>query len=266
MRLRIPDWLIYAAIVGVIYGYARSNSTRVVAPPPPPERLGDLLPEQSPRDEQILVEIGNPESGSGTAFPIDRRGTWVTARHVVDSCDRVGLFADETRAILAESYRVDEGADLAILETDWNRPPLPSDIASGKRIGQYGYFFGYPQGRPGEVVGRLLGRGRLLVRGRYDTDEPVFTWAEIGRTQGLRGSLGGLSGAPVLDSDGEVIGVVAAENPRRGRIYTVAPVSLDPIFVDPREAPEPIQAESYGTRADRYRRERRIAQVLCEVD
>ena len=265
MRLRIPDWLFYAVIVGGLYLYARSSSERVQAPPPPPESLGDLLPDQTPRDERVLVDLGSPASGSGTAFPVDRRGTWVTARHVVDGCDKVGLLADESRAVIAESVRVDETADLAIIETEWNRPPLPSDIASAKRTGQYGYFFGYPQGRPGEVVGRLLGRGRLLVRGRYSTDEPVFTWAEIGRTKGLRGSLGGLSGAPVLDSDGEVIGVVAAENPRRGRIYTVAPVSLEPIFINPKDAPEPIFAESYGTRADRYRRERRITQVLCQV-
>ena len=263
MRLRIPDWLVYLVIVSVVYGYANRRSERAPAPPPPPVTLGDLLPEQSPRDERVLVEIGEAGDGTGTAFPIDRRGTFMTARHVVDGCVEVGLAAGNRVAVIAERVAIDPQADLALIDTDWNRPPLPSDISTRKRIGEVGYFFGFPQGRPGEAVGHLLGRGQLRVRGRYRTDEPVFAWAEVGRTAGLRGTLGGMSGAPVLDADGEVIGVVAAENPRRGRIYSVAPVSLRDSFTDPREAPEPIAARNYGTRADRYRRERRIVQVVC---
>ena len=263
MRLRLPDWLIYLVIVMGFYAYANRVSERAPAPPPPPVTLGELLPEQSPRDESIIVEVGEAGDGTGTAFPIDRRGTFMTARHVVDGCEEVGLAAGNEIAVMAESVRIDPDADLAVIETDWNRPPLPSDISGRKRIGEAGYFFGFPQGRPGEAVGHLLGRGRLRVRGRYRTEEPVFAWAEVGRTSGLRGSLGGMSGAPVLDADGEVIGVVAAENPRRGRIYSVAPVSMADDFKNPPAAPEPIAARNYGTRADRYRRERRIVQVVC---
>jgi len=76
-----------------------------------------------------------------------------------------------------------------------------------------------------------------------------------------------MSGGPVLDADGEVIGVVAAESPRRGRVYTVAPKSLKPVI------PKGVRAEAiaisdatYGLEADRYRRERRIAQVICSVN
>lgn len=266
MRLRIPDWLVYALIVGGLYLYARSESERAPAPPPPPVQLGDLLPEQSPRDETVLVEVGDAEDGTGTAFAIDRRGNWMTARHVVDGCDRVGLAAGDRIAVMAERVFVDPGADVALIESAWRRPPLPSDIDTRKRAGEAGYFFGFPQGRPGEAVGHLIGRARLRVRGRYRTEEPVFAWAEVGRTAGLRGSLGGLSGAPVLDADGEVIGVVAAENPRRGRIYSVAPVSLRDRFSEARGEPEPIVARQYGTRADGLRRDRRIVQVVCWSD
>src|SRR5678815_5073598 len=63
----------------------------------------------------------------------------------------------------------------------------------------------------------------LVVRGHGARTEPVLVWAETGRTEGLQGSLGGLSGAPALDADGRVIGVTIAESPRRGRIYTTAP-------------------------------------------
>ena len=263
---RFPDWLLYGLIAGGLWLYARIESDGVAAPPPPTHRLGELLPAQSPRDERILVDVAEPESGVGTAFAVDRRGTWITARHVVDGCDDVALRAGPFQGVLADRVRIDPEADLAVIDTEWNRTPLPSDIVSPKFRGQRGYFFGFPQGRPGEVSGALMGRAFLRVRGRYQTEEPVFAWSETGRTRGLRGSLGGLSGAPALDADGEVIGVVAAESPRRGRIFTVAPVSLRDVFVDPRGAAEPIGERAYGTRADELRRERRVVQVICGVD
>ena len=105
-----------------------------------------------------------------------------------------------------------------------------------------------------------------MVRGRYRSDEAILAWSEIGRTKGLFGSLGGLSGAPVMDSDGEVIGVVSAESPRRGRIYTVAPENLQGLLKDRSTTPEAMSLNSYGLQADQFRRDRRIAQVICIVN
>ncbi len=239
-------------------------SDDVSAPPPPPE-LGPLLPSESPRDDQIITQIDIPRSGTGTAFAIDNEGNWLTARHVVDGCSEVALKIGNNRIIGAE-YDVFEKNDLALLNTNWARRPLPNDVNTRRQVGETGYFIGFPQGRPGEAVGSLISRNRMLVRGRYTSDESVLAWAEIGRTNGLRGSLGGLSGAPVLDKDGEVIGVITAENPRRGRIYSVAPRALQPFFLETTGNPEPLQLATYGLQADRLRRDRRIAQVLCLVE
>jgi len=106
----------------------------------------------------------------------------------------------------------------------------------------------------------------MIVRGRYKSDEAILAWSEIGRTKGLFGSLGGLSGAPVMDKDGEVIGVVSAESPRRGRIYTVAPENLQDLLKDRSAEPDTLSLDTYGIQADRLRRDRRIAQVICIVD
>lgn len=262
---KTPDWVFYAFVVGLIYFNTARMGEDISAPPPPTPELGPLLPSESPRDNQIITEIDIPRSGTGTAFAIDSAGTWLTARHVVDSCSEVALKIGTNRIISAQ-YDVSENNDLAILKTSWTRTPLPNDVFERRQVGEAGYFIGFPQGRPGEVVGSLISRSRMLVRGRYTAEESVLAWAEVGRTSGLRGSLGGLSGAPVLDKDGEIIGLITAENPRRGRIYSVAPRALRPFFLDTTGRAEPIDQLTYGLQADRLRRDRRIAQVLCLVD
>ncbi len=265
-RFLPPDWSIYLIILGVILLQARASNNEVASIEPPP--LGAALPDIRPSDPEILVEIGTRQSGAGTAFSVDGKGMWLTARHVVDSCDRVGIIAGSRSAVKVDKVIVSETSDTAILKTRWSRPALPMDLNSRRVIREAGYFFGFPQGRPGEVAGTLLGRHQLVTRGRYNAEEAVLAWAELGRTRGLRGSLGGLSGGPVLDADGEVIGVVAAESPRRGRVYTVAPSSVRPLI--PQDA-KPARAravttDDFGKEADGYRRDRRIAQVVCLVD
>lgn len=265
MRWQIPDWFIYAVIVGLIYMNAFRASINDIPSPSAPPQLGDLLPGESPRDQSVLVDLPAPESGVGTAFIVDDKGTWVTARHVVDGCDKVGLRIGARKGMVM-NVDLSGQSDTAILSADWKRKPLPVDLDSQRQVGEHGFFFGFPQGRPGEAVGALLGRHKLIVRGRYNTTEPILAWSEIGRTKNLLGSLGGLSGAPVLDKDGEVIGVVAAESPRRGRIYSVAPRTLKSLIPAGAARPaEPITTERFGQHADTYRRERRIAQVICIV-
>jgi hypothetical protein len=98
----------------------------------------------------------------------------------------------------------------------------------------------------------------------------VLAWAESGRTEGLDGSLAGLSGAPALDSSGRVIGVTVAESPRRGRVYTTAPETVRATLAQIGEAAssgtpigEAITIDNYGRAADSLRRDLRVAQVIC---
>lgn len=263
---QFPDWIIYGlvliAFIWTAYGVEQDI---VIADPPVSPELGPMLPSDSPRDEIVLVDVAPRESGSGTAFAINDDGMWLTARHVVDSCDTIGLRVGIGRLVPVTS-QVIQNSDLAVLRSDWNRRPLPADLENQRQVGEIGYFFGFPQGQAGEVVGSLIARNRMKVRGRYTSDEAVLAWSELGRSRGLSGSLGGMSGAPVLDQDGEIIGVVSAESPRRGRIYTVAPRYLSGIITDPGTGTEPLSLETYGVAADKLRRDRRVAQVICLVN
>ena len=276
MNARLPDWLIYLAVIIALIIAARGRREEAPAPEAPPaafeegEAEADLGPEigrASRFDPQVLVEVpARASQGVGTAFALDDAGVWFTARHVVDGCTSVGILAGRRRFIPAE-YRIHPEADLAILTTRGAPEPLPVDPQLRLRRGQRAFHLGFPQGKPGEATSRLLGRETLVVVGRGERAEPVLAWAETGRTDGLRGTLAGLSGAPAIDSGGQVIGVTVAEAPRRGRIYTTSPETftdaLEQAPPDSTAPGAPISVENYGRVADDLRRERRVAQVLC---
>lgn len=266
----IPDWLLYIIVIAAVVFVLFEVDQRADAPPAfdVPEQ-GAFLPPPSIYDPEVLVEVGPVSSGLGSAFAISADGWWVTARHVVDACDEVGLIVSRAAAARVTEVKVALFADLALLKTD--RAPTPLAIDTSERqfqVGQRAYHVGFPQGRPGEAYSRLIGRETLIARGRYDLEEPVLAWAELGRTSGLQGSLAGISGGPAIAANGQVIGVTVAESARRGRIYTAAPSSILRLLrveqVAAEGAPAPhLTPENYGEQADDMRRGLAVAQVVC---
>ena len=272
MAFRPPDWLVYAAVLGGLLIASlnrRENADAPPAPPPPDEIEGALLGPITPFDPAVTVHAPDIpfQPSSGTAFSIAREGVWVTARHVVEGCRRPAIMVGGGRAVAAD-VRLAPRADVAVLLTSGGPPAVPVAIGQPLREGQRAFHPGYPQARAGEVTSRLLGRETLKVRGRGQRDEPVLAWAEVGRTDGLGGTLAGLSGAPVLDRQGRAVGVTIAESPRRGRIYTTAPDTFGPAVRGVQKADEPLEGhvvtvDNYGLVADELRRELRVAQVVC---
>lgn len=268
---RLPDWLIYGAAVGalVVAAVGRQERADAPAPPPPsPEIEGAALGPASPFDPAVVVEVADKSGpATGTAFSVAASGVWVTARHVVDGCKQAAIVISPGKGVAAR-VTIDPTGEAAVLTTDGGSPPLPLGLSAGLRRGERAFHPGFPQGKPGEASSRLIGRENLVVRGRGARTEPVLVWAESGRTDGLKGTLGGLSGAPAMDEQGRVVGVTIAEAPRRGRIYTTAPEStahavgqgLRRLPVSPGA---PISPENYGRVADDLRRTLRITQVVC---
>ncbi|MBL8770092.1 MAG: trypsin-like peptidase domain-containing protein [Phenylobacterium sp.] len=269
---RLPDWVVYAAIIVVVLAAALGRNERTDAPPPPPKSadpLGEALGPASPFDPAIVVDVPDrPGPAAGTAFSIARSGVWLTARHVVDGCRRVALVVGPGTGV-AVTVRIDPKGEAALLYTEGGAAPLPLALSEPLRRGQRAFHPGFPQGEPGEASSRLLGRENLVVRGHGARTEPVLVWAETGRTEGLNGTLGGLSGAPALDAQGRVLGVTIAESPRRGRIYTTAPEIVSATLTtagrraDASAASEVITPQNYFYVADDLRRELQVAQVVC---
>jgi len=267
----VPDWLLYIIVIAAVVFVLFRVDQRADAPealPDAPE-AGSFLPPPSMYDPEVLVEVGPISSGMGSAFAISEDGWWLTARHVVDGCQHVGLIVSRGQAARVTEVRRALFADIALLRTD--RAPAALALDTSERhfqIGQRAFHVGFPQGRPGEAYSRLIGRETLVARGRYNVDEPVLAWAEQGRTSGLRGSLAGISGGPALAANGQVIGVTIAESARRGRIYTAAPSSIARLLgveqVEAQGAPAPrLTSDNYGQESDDLRRQLAVAQVVC---
>ena len=100
MRL-IPDWLLYIVVTAVLVLVLFRLDHRADSPEALPEsnEAGSYLPPPSIYDPEVLVEVGPATSGLGTAFAISEDGWWVTARHVVDACRRVGLIVSRGQAL-----------------------------------------------------------------------------------------------------------------------------------------------------------------------
>jgi S1-C subfamily serine protease len=173
--------------------------------------------------------------------------------------------------VRVNEVRTSDNTDLALLITDRAPVALKLDLDRELHQGEAGFHVGFPQGLSGEAYSALESRSNLVTRGRYAMEEPVLAWAEQGRSEGLEGTLSGMSGGPVFDRDGAVVGVTVAESPRRGRIYSASPDSIRRFLdsqglIAPGIDARPISSASYAAEADRLRDSRAVVKVLCRVN
>ena len=216
--------------------------------PPPSAFAGRPVPGPRPDDPLTVVQDRAKETADtvGTAFAVDANGRWITARHVIDGCRSVSLFIDGrwvTSAVLA----VHPSADAALVGSPGaSAPPLPFGPTT-LLFEQDGFHTGYPKFEPGDVHSRLLGRVRVVNDRREGQVEYAYVWAELSRNPDRQKSLAGISGGPVLDGEGRLIGITIAESSRRGRITTSSPETIRDLA-----GPRPV-AESYrATGADNF--------------
>lgn len=244
--------------------YARRRPLIEPAPLAPPDRW----------DPAIVVEADQPPHDSvGSAFAVTA-GVWLTARHVVDGCARVGIVQPEGFIRAVGRILNHPEADLALLRTARSGPALKLGDSSDLKAGIEGFAVGYPSGAPGEATGVLIGRGRKREKGRFrrfDAVEPVLIWAEKNRRPARLDSLGGLSGGPMLAADGRVLGVMEASSLRRGRMVTSQPGSAELLFrrsgTTPvrRAARLRLHPSGLTRTADRLREQRSVVLVVCDA-
>jgi len=169
-------------------------------------RWGLLLPyrEQTGTEEQ--------EVGSGSGFVISSDGLILTNRHVVEDTDATYtvVFSDETQ-VEAEIVATDTYLDIAILRIDTDKELVPLSLGNSDvlRIGQTAIAIGNSLGEFSNTVskGIISGLGRTIIA-RNATTASSESLQNVIQTDASINS--GNSGGPLLDIEGNVIGVNVA--------------------------------------------------------
>ena len=137
----------------------------------------------------------------GSGFVIDHDGYIVTNNHVVDKADEVKVKLSDNREFDAKVIGTDPQSDLALIKVDaGNLPELPLGDSDKVRVGETVVAVGNPFGLGGTVTkGIVSAMARDINSGPYV--DFIQTDAAINR---------GNSGGPLLNMEGQVIGVNSA--------------------------------------------------------
>lgn len=149
--------------------------------------------------------------GTGSGFVIDQQGNIVTNNHVVADGDEFEVvFASGERA-RATLRGTDVDSDLAVIQVDAvpsDVNPVPLGDSGNLQVGQFVVAIGNPFGEAGSMsigiisgLGRTIESQRVVAGGNFSIPQVIQTDAAINP---------GNSGGPLLNLNGEVIGVNSA--------------------------------------------------------
>jgi S1-C subfamily serine protease len=145
-----------------------------------------------------------PQEGTGSGFVYDREGHIVTNYHVVENAESVSVTLGGGETYDATIVGVDPSTDLAVLRIESESLPAALTLANSDwlRVGQFVVALGNPFGLEHTLtVGVVSSLGRIIQSpdGRF-IGEAIQTDAAINP---------GNSGGPLLDLEGQMIGVNA---------------------------------------------------------
>lgn len=146
--------------------------------------------------------------GQGSGFLISADGYIVTNHHVVGEADRVDVTMQDGRVLEATIVGTDPNTEIALIKIDGQGLPFLKLADSDKlRVGEWVLAIGSPFGLNHSVTaGIVSARGRSNV-GIVDYADFIQTDAAINP---------GNSGGPLLNLDGDVVGVNTAIYSRSG--------------------------------------------------
>jgi serine protease Do len=144
-------------------------------------------------------------NGMGTGTIVDERGYILTNYHVVSDVRRIEITLDDGRGCTADLVAYDAATDLAIIKIPAPKPlsviriGTSADLMEGESVIALGNAFGYEQTVTRGIIS-ALGRD-VQVSDTQSYDDLIQTDASINP---------GNSGGPLLNIDGEMIGVNVA--------------------------------------------------------
>ena len=155
-----------------------------------------------------IPERGFAQRGLGTGVIVSEDGYVLTNNHVVAGADEVTVTLSDDRQFKAETVGADVKSELAVLKID-AQDLVPAELGDSDKIevGQWVLAIGSPFGlRETVTAGVISAKGRANV-GIADYEDFIQTDAAINP---------GNSGGPLVNLDGQVIGINTAIASRTG--------------------------------------------------
>ena len=147
--------------------------------------------------------------GLGSGLIISEDGRIVTNYHVIDRAQSITVILDDKTKHPAEIVRSDAQTDLAVIKIKADRKLSPAKLGdSGNvQVGEWVLAIGNPYGFDRTVsFGIVSGKGRFIP-GINNTDVPIIN--DFIQTDALIDP--GNSGGPLVNTYGEVVGIVSAK-------------------------------------------------------
>lgn len=203
---------------GVTAARQLSNAFREAAEKTLPAVVTVLGREEN-KDQPMLNIIGGPDeqvySSVGSGVIISEDGLILTNHHVVANMQQLDVRLPDGRQFVADDIKSDEGSDLAILriKSDTPFPAAALGDSDQLHVGDWVLAIGSPFNLESSVSAGIVSRTERLrrisreVNGRFlQTDAAINP---------------GNSGGPLLDLEGNVIGINTAISSRSGSFQGV---------------------------------------------
>ncbi len=209
--------LFTALILSLLGSRAQPLSEPLLSSSPSAEEARSQIQEMAPEDLAILFDRISPSVvrvsviteggvGSGSGFVIQEGGLILTNNHVIQNAVSVSVTLKDGTELPAEVLGRDPSTDVALLRVA-SRPLPPVGLGDSDRvrIGEQAIVIGSPFGFDQSLTaGYISALGRKLRSGDdYGTeiDNVIQTDAAVNP---------GNSGGPLLNTEGEVIGITTA--------------------------------------------------------
>jgi serine protease Do len=192
------------------------------------DRLSQAFVQLADHSRPAIVQIrvttqdgkGTPTQafGSrGSGFIIDPNGYILTAHHVIDKAKAIEVRLPDSRRFAAQMVATDAQIDIAVLrvQVDAPLPIISMGDSDTIRVGNLAAVFGYPFGRESSMSLGIISRA-----GRSYRDSASFEFIQTDA-----GAYPGGSGGPLLNSSGQVIGIITMAS-ERGNMGFATPINV----------------------------------------
>ncbi len=169
---------------------------------PLPDVFSQELTQLFDRVKPGIVQVRTDQRGGGTGFVWQRDGRILTNNHVVPS-DRqhIQVHFPDGRTFDAKVLRRNPQLDLALLKIDGEQfTSLPLGDSKRLRVGEWVFAIGHPWGQRWTVTAGILSVMSTLRISQNRTAQYIKSDVRLAP---------GNSGGPLLDADGNVVGINA---------------------------------------------------------